>query len=176
MKIRLEVKIDWRGNRPGVESEKSEIVRKKKMIFLIKCKLIPEVILRVSNSQFCVHILSWQMSVIILAVSTSDILRYLVLEISNISLFYPYQHSVVFLRQNTGTQQMSVWRNLVLTASCFMLQIQPLITSFPICHIFLNFQRQIFGILISSKYLCQLWDTQYTVITVKSVLKIKTRI
>ena len=39
MKIRLEVKIDWHGNRPGVESEKSEIVRKK-MNFLIKCKLI----------------------------------------------------------------------------------------------------------------------------------------
>ena len=49
MKIRLEVKIDWRGNRPGVESEKSEIVRKKMNFFLIKCKLIPEVILRVSK-------------------------------------------------------------------------------------------------------------------------------
>ena len=40
--------LAWK-NRPGVGSEKSEIVRKKKMNFLIKCKLIPEVILRVSK-------------------------------------------------------------------------------------------------------------------------------
>ena len=47
---------------------------------------------RVSNSQFCVHILSWQMSVIIVAVSTSDIFRYLVWR--NIKHFIPLSLSL----------------------------------------------------------------------------------
>ena len=114
---------------------------------------------RVSNSQFCVHILSWQMSVIIVAVSTSDIFRYLVWR--NIKHFIPLSLSpqCCIFKTKYWHQQMGVWRSLVLTASCFVLQIQP--PNYLISYLShsLNFQRQIFGILISSKYLCHNFKT-----------------